>query len=331
MVFLFLLFVLGTIVGSFLNVCIWRLPRHESVSNPPSHCPKCNTRLKLIDLWPLLSQVLLRGKCRYCGSKFSWRYAGVEFLTGILFLLVGLQEGNLTRLDLSAGWSGDPVKLLADLLFMATLTVIFWVDYDTYMVQIESTFLLGLTGVALEAYRASQGQDVLTDGKWFAFMLPAKVPESILAAVVVAFFLFLLRGFFSWLFKKEAMGFGDVLIVAAIATHLGWNATLFTFLFFASTVGSVVGLGLRLPSAVKSYHRAKQRIAKYGADKFPADLPRALAGRRFRQHIAFGPMLAIGAIIALLYGERINTAYMDYIEQGSSLPPLAMIQKDAKQ
>ena len=330
MVFLFLLFVLGTIVGSFLNVCIWRLPRHESVSHPPSHCPKCNTRLQLIDLWPLLSQVLLRGKCRYCGAKFSWRYAGVEFLTGILFVLVGLQEGNLTRLDLSAGWSGDPVKLLADLLFMATLTIIFWVDYDTYMVQIESTFLLGLTGVGLEIYRATQGQDILTDGKWFSALLPARVPESILAAVVVAFFLYLLRGFFSWLFKKEAMGFGDVIIVAAIATHLGWNSTLLTFLFFASTVGSLVGVGLRLPAAVKSYKKAKQRMAKYGASAFPENLPKALAARRFRQHIAFGPMLAIGAIIALLYGQRINTAYMNYVIPEDTLAPIAMMSKDAK-
>lgn len=309
MVFLFLLFVLGTIVGSFLNVCIWRLPRHENLSHPPSHCPKCHTKLQLADLWPLLSQIWLRGRCRYCGAKFSWRYAGVEFLTGVLFVLVGLQEGNLSRLDLSAGWTGDPVKLLADLLFMTTLTVIFWVDYDTHLVQIESAFLLGLSGVALEAYRAFQGQEILTDGKLLAFALPAPVPQSLLAAVVTAFGLFLLRALFSWIYKREAMGFGDVIIVAGIAAHLGWNATLLTMLFFAATVGSLAGIALQIPSAMRSYRRAKARIAKYG-ERIPS-LPLALARRRLRQHIAFGPMLAIGAIVALLYGEAINEAYMN--------------------
>ena len=95
MIFL-LLFVLGTLVGSFLNVCIWRMPRGESVVAPPSHCPTCNTRLTLLDLFPLVSQLYLRGKCRYCGAKFSWRYAGIEFTTGILFALLAIQAGNVS-------------------------------------------------------------------------------------------------------------------------------------------------------------------------------------------------------------------------------------------
>src|SRR5687767_1150064 len=84
------LFILGAIVGSFLNVCIWRLPRHESVVHPPSHCPKCDTRLQPADLVPLVSQVLLIARCRYCSARISWRYFGIEFLTGCLFALVGL-------------------------------------------------------------------------------------------------------------------------------------------------------------------------------------------------------------------------------------------------
>ena len=76
-------FVYGAVVGSFLNVCIWRLPRDESVVHPPSHCPHCAKSLAPADLVPLASQTLLRARCRYCGIGISWRYFGVELLTGL--------------------------------------------------------------------------------------------------------------------------------------------------------------------------------------------------------------------------------------------------------
>src|SRR6476660_4966951 len=104
------LFILGAQVGSFLNVCIWRLPRGESIVHPPSHCPTCNTRLKALDLAPLLSQLYLRGHCRYCGAKFSWRYFGIELLTGVLFVIAGLQPGMIGG-PFNALILGDPVRL----------------------------------------------------------------------------------------------------------------------------------------------------------------------------------------------------------------------------
>ncbi|MGB9613409.1 MAG: prepilin peptidase, partial [Candidatus Margulisiibacteriota bacterium] len=82
----FFWFILGTIVGSFLNVCIYRLPQSKSIINPPSHCPRCQKRLSFFDLLPILSFFLMRGKCRYCGAPISWRYPLVEFLTGLGFL-----------------------------------------------------------------------------------------------------------------------------------------------------------------------------------------------------------------------------------------------------
>src|SRR5689334_6626703 len=106
---LFILFVLGIHIGSFLNVCIWRLPRRESVVQPPSHCTNCNTQLGMLDMVPLLSQVVLGARCRYCGTKISWRYFGIELLTGILFVLVGAQPGN--GFSESGAWLGDPVRL----------------------------------------------------------------------------------------------------------------------------------------------------------------------------------------------------------------------------
>ena len=303
-----ILFILGANIGSFLNVCIWRMPRHENIAHPPSHCPTCNTRLRGIDLVPLLSQLVLRGKCRYCGAKFSWRYFGIEFLTGVLFLLVGLQAGNLGAGGFFAPWTGDVTRLIRDLIFVATLVVVFFVDYDTRMIQLESVLLMGFAGVAFEAWRISQGAP-LEQGALFAAMLPAPLPASILAMTVCASGLFLLREAFSRLYKKEALGFGDVILVAAIAANLGWNSTLLTFFFLASTLGALIGVSAQIPRAIRSYRWGKNRARRYGNRPMSA----MLARRAFRKVMPFGPMLAIGAVAALLYGAQINAAYMQLL------------------
>ncbi|MEI6513355.1 MAG: prepilin peptidase, partial [bacterium] len=82
---LFVPFIFGSVVGSFLNVLVWRLPRHESIVSPPSHCPKCEHRLGPLDLVPLLSILFLRARCRYCKAPFSWRYFVVELVTALLW------------------------------------------------------------------------------------------------------------------------------------------------------------------------------------------------------------------------------------------------------
>src|SRR5689334_22757168 len=85
----FVSFVFGAIVGSFLNVCIWRMPRNESLWEPPSHCPACEHRLRFFpDMVPMLSQLWYRSRCRYCGAGFSWRYFWVELVTGSLFAAI---------------------------------------------------------------------------------------------------------------------------------------------------------------------------------------------------------------------------------------------------
>ncbi len=310
---LLLLFVLGTQIGSFLNVCIWRMPRHESIAHPPSHCPHCKTRLRAIDLIPLVSQFVLRGKCRYCGARFSWRYFGIEFLTGLLFVLVGLQAGNLGSGGFLAPWTGDYARLARDLIFMSTLVVIFFVDYDTRLIQLESVFLLGLAGVAFEAWRFYQGAATLSDGLLFAALLPAPLPGSILAMVGAATGIFIVRELFSRLYQTEAMGFGDVLLVAAIAANLGWNATLLTFFFLAFTVGAMIGVSVQIPRAARSYQWGQKRHKRYGGRKVAVPLAR----HAFRKLMPFGPMLAIGAVAALLFGVQINEAYWQMINPGA--------------
>src|SRR6056297_3586907 len=88
-----IIFSIGLVIGSFLNVLICRLPKNDSIVFPSSHCPECNTKLKYYDLIPIFSYIFLKGKCRYCGEKISLQYPITEFLTGLLFLLVFLNYG----------------------------------------------------------------------------------------------------------------------------------------------------------------------------------------------------------------------------------------------
>lgn len=306
-----LLFILGANIGSFLNVCIWRLPRGESVSHPPSHCPHCNTRLRALDLIPLLSQFFLRGKCRYCSAEFSWRYFGIEFLTGVLFVLAGMQPGMIGGFAASV-LIGDPIRLARDLIFMACLVVIFWVDYDTKLIQIESVFLMTLAGIGFEFWQVWNKHANLETGFSMAgdtlIAFPIPLPGSLAALVVVAGVLWIMREFFSFIYQREAMGFGDVMLVGAIATNLGWNATLVTFAFLSVVVGALLMILMQLPRAIRAYRWAKERERRTGSTPAP---PGALLRHAFRKGLPFGPMLAGGAIVALLYGVQLNAAYLN--------------------
>ena len=307
----FLLFLLGINVGSLLNVCIWRLPRGESVSHPPSHCPHCNTRLKALDLIPLLSQFLLRGRCRYCGAKFSWRYFGIELLTGVLFALVALQPA-LAGASLATLSTAEVVRIGRDLIFMATLVVVFWVDYDTKLIQLESVLLLALAGIGYEFWQAWSGLVPLQEGFRLAdemlIAFPIPLPGSLAALWVVGMFLWLVREAFSRYYQREAMGFGDVMLVAAIAANLGWNSTLVTFLFLSVVVGALLMILLQMPRAIRAFRWAKAREVRYGKSPAP---PQALMRHAFRKGVPFGPMLAGGAVAALLYGVQLNAAYLN--------------------
>jgi leader peptidase (prepilin peptidase)/N-methyltransferase len=306
-----LLFILGANVGSFLNVCIWRLPRGESIVHPPSHCPHCNTKLRGWDLVPLLSQLVLRGRCRYCGAKFSWRYFGIELLTGVLFALAGAQAGMIGGAG-AAVLTGDAWRLARDLIFISCLLVVFWVDYDTKLIQLESVLILGVIGVAWEMAQVWSGQAALASGVLVAgtplLLFPTPLPGALLALVFTAAILWLLREVFSQIYGREAMGFGDVMLVGGIAANLGWNATLWTFVFLSVVGGAFVAILLQLPRAVRTWRWATERRRRYGST--PA-APGALVRHAFRKGIPFGPMLAAGAIAALLFGAELNTAYLN--------------------
>lgn len=305
------LFILGAQIGSFLNVCIWRLPRGESIVHPPSHCPSCDTRLRALDLVPLFSQLFLRGKCRYCGAKFSWRYFGIELLTGVLFLLAGLQPGMIGG-PVDALITGDAWRLGRDLVFISCLLVVFWVDYDTKLIQLESVLLLGAAGLAWEMKQVWEGKAALAEGVTLidipVLTFPAPLPGALVALAVTSTVLWIFREIFSFVYGREAMGFGDVILVGGIAANLGWNATIWTFVFLSAVGGAFAAILLQIPRAVRTWNWAQSRKRRYGSTPAPAG---ALIRHTFRKGIPFGPMLAAGAIAALLYGHQLNEMYLD--------------------
>lgn len=263
-----LAFVYGAVVGSFLNVCIHRMPRRESVINPPSHCPSCGTRLRVRDLVPILSFLIQRGRCRYCGSLISWRYTVVELATG----------GYFAAATAVLGVNLDTFLVLA---LAAALIAAFFIDLEHYIIPDE----LNLVGVGIGVAR-----DFLklatASSKWGLAAVPVPwlgdvyAPRSLVNAVGAALVLYLIAVVGSWVFRREAMGMGDVKLAAAIGANLTAGAAVVAF-FIAVATGALVGLVLI-----------------------------AARVRRRRDLLPFGPFLVLGTLAAVLYGDRLFASYL---------------------
>lgn len=212
--------IVGAVIGSFLNVCIYRIPKAESIAYPPSHCGRCGKRLKALDLVPLFSWLFLRGKCRYCRSKISPRYAVVEVLTGLTFLLLYRKYGI-------------SFDLLASVFIMSILIAVFFIDLDHRIIP-DGLVLTGLAaGVMVIIFNAFFPMKIMGGGKWW---------EPILGMFVGSVTL-LIVGFIGMLIYKtdEAMGGGDIKIFAPIGIFLGWKMT-FVALLMSIILAGVISL-----------------------------------------------------------------------------------------
>ena len=210
--FLIFIFIFGTLVGSFLNVCIYRLPREESIVFPRSRCPSCYRTLGFFDLIPIFSHLFLKGRCRYCGGKISPFYSLVEALTGIIFLLVVFNFG----LSLSA---------LALVVFSSLLIVIFFIDLKHKIIPNTLTYpgiVFGL-GVSL-----------------LPPPLLVKFLDSLFALILGGGF-FLLIAFVS----RGGMGGGDIKLAGMMGAYLGCK-DLILALFLSFALGALAGLFLIL-------------------------------------------------------------------------------------
>ena len=207
----FLAAAVGLVVGSFLNVCIHRLPAGESLAWPASRCPRCRTPLKAYDNVPVVSYLILRGRCRACAAPISVRYPIVELLTAGLFAGCYLLF--------------DPPLLYQRIVFGCAMIVLFFVDLEHYRLPNQIT----LPGIVA--------------GFVASFFMPPGGIDSLIGIVVGGGSLWLIGWLWLVLRKEEGMGFGDVKMLAMIGAFLGWKVMLAT-LFFSTLLGSAIGLVL---------------------------------------------------------------------------------------
>lgn len=262
----------GLAFGSFLNVCIARLPRQESIVRPGSHCPSCGAAIRAADNLPLLSWVLLRGRCRHCGWRIPWRYPAVELGTAALFVLCYLRFG-LTFPSLG-------MTVLCFLLFGLAV-----MDAETFRLPDAFT----LPGIALGilyagCFSAAGGLGHLWDAA-----------SSALFAGLAALLILILRWTYYFLRRREGMGLGDAKLLALIAAWLGPPLTLLT-LFLGVLSAAIVGLlwiGI-------SHGMARAASESQAAPKtFAARLP-------------FGSFLCAAALYAIFAGRPLIHWYLKF-------------------
>lgn len=202
----------GLCIGSFLNVVIYRLPLGQSLATPPSRCRNCGYSLRWFDNIPVLSWVLLRGRCRKCGTPVSWQYPVVELVTGALFVLVV--------------WLTPPGPLMASrLLLVCILIALFGIDLEHQILPNSIT----LPAIAI--------------GVLFSLIAPPGWKDALIGVVLGGGILYAIAwGYYLWR-REEGMGMGDVKMLAMIGAFLGWKAVLVT-LVLSSFAGAFIGLGL---------------------------------------------------------------------------------------
>jgi len=213
-----IVFVFGSVIGSFLNVCIYRIPRNQSIIIPSSRCPSCNNPISPFDNIPILSYILLRGKCRYCKKNISLRYPLVEALNAFLYVVVFWRYGP--------GWNSVLYCIL-----VSSLLVITFIDLDFQIIPDRIT----LAGIPVGLIA---GSFLLTDPFLRAAQLGYKAS---LSGFLVGGGLFYLVAVLS----RGGMGGGDIKMMAMVGALLGWKSVLLT-MFLGSLAGSVVGLSLMI-------------------------------------------------------------------------------------
>ncbi len=258
-----IVFVFGAIVGSFLNVCIHRLPRDQSIIRPASHCPHCQQPIHWWDNIPLVSYIVLGGKCRQCRARISPRYVLVELLTAVLFLVSWLKFRDTSVPMAAIYW-----------LLLAGFIAATFIDFEHYIIPNEITVGGLVIGLALSTiYPALHQAETWLGGLgWSA--LGACVGGGVLLTVAIIG---------EKIFKKEAMGMGDVKLLAAIGAFLGWPAALFS-VFVSSLVGGVVGVMLVL-----------------------------IGGKEWSSRIPYGPYIVLGAVVWMFWGPAVVKWYFNFL------------------
>lgn len=238
-----MIFLFGITIGSFLNVCIYRIPKKEDIVFERSHCMSCGNVLKWYELIPVFSFLFLRGKCRNCGAKLSMQYPMIELLNGILYLLV-------------VAVKGFTIESVLFCIGTSVLIVIAVIDWRTYEIPFGCNVIIGILGMVR----------IVTDlSHWYEYVIGFCVVSGLFLLIYL-------------ITKGRGIGGGDIKLMAAAGLLLGWQKILLS-LMIGSIAGSVIHLTLM---KLKN----KERV------------------------LAFGPYLALGIFIAMLYGNELINWYL---------------------
>jgi leader peptidase (prepilin peptidase) / N-methyltransferase len=267
--------IFGAVIGSFLNVVIHRVPREQSIVFPNSACPSCRNSLRFYDNIPILSFLILRGRCRSCRNPISIRYPIVEAITAILFVLVTIQNGT-------------SLALLFDLVFVAALIALIFIDAEHMILPNVITYpgmVFAIIARVTIPYLAGPGQ--LDDLPGLIQRLPPNLPlwsvsliGAALGALVGGGSLWLMGFIWEKLRGVEAMGLGDVKMMLMVGGFLGWRLAILT-IFVGVFSGSLVGIAVMLRRG----------------------------NRNLQMMLPFGIFLGAGAIASLLIGHQIVEWY----------------------
>jgi len=242
---------LGLVIGSFLNVVIYRVPRKSFFKDRRSICPHCENQLKWFHNIPLLSYLFLKGRCAFCREKIAVRYPLVEFINALFYVYFYWQLGLSVNLFIFAFLS-------------SALLVIFFIDLDFQIIP----DVITLPGMAI-----GLGVSFLPGG--------IGIGPAFIGFLVGGGALYLVALLGDWLFKKESMGGGDIKMAAMLGAFLGWQKVLLVFISSA-VIGLIVSVVIMIFSAKLRQHRV----------------------------VPFGPFLALAAMLAILYGDRIINFYL---------------------
>ncbi|MBP1610841.1 MAG: type 4 prepilin peptidase 1, Aspartic peptidase, family [Acidobacteria bacterium] len=265
-------FILGLVVGSFLNVCIYRIPRGESIVFPRSHCPQCGKDIPAHHNIPLLAYIWLGGKCSFCKKPISLQYPLVELLTGLIFFGCALK------------WEfASPTYLNA--LFLSLIVILIFIDYNHQILPNVITIPGTLVAIALSFLQEKQlYADSISLN--LASAVNASNPGAMLpwigalvGAIISAGTLFLVALVYQLLRKRQGLGMGDVKMMALVGAFLGWRLAFLT-IFIGSLVGSIIGLLLIL-----------------------------FRGKTLQTKLAFGTFLGMGSLLAVFYGPAVISWY----------------------
>jgi len=270
-------FIFGCVWGSFFNVVIFRLPRGLSLIRPGSHCLSCNAPIPWYHNIPLVSWLVLRGRCHRCGARFSFRYFLVELISGLLFAFIMMKYVN--GLTAKGHVVSSAIAVFLHLLLVSGFVVLTFIDFDHKIIPdcvsipgiIFGLFASFAVPTLVARYPAAQAGTTHLNG----------LLQGLIGLAVGGGLMWLIAVLGKLAFKKEAMGGGDLKLMAMIGAYMGWQLVLLV-LFLAALVGTLVGVSLI--------------VARRAA---------------WSSQIPFGPYLVLGALIAFFFGPDLIRWYFE--------------------